>query len=49
MQVLFAVIVEAAAGLAAELARADHLLQQESGTVLGITGLTDFNRGIHEE
>ena len=36
---LLAVIVEALAGLLAQQASANHLLQQQSGAVLGIAGL----------
>ena len=38
-ELLLAVIIEALAGLLAELAAANHLLEQQSGTILRIAGL----------
>ena len=43
---LLAVIVEALAGLAAQQTAADHLLKQQSRTILGIAGLAVKN--VHD-
>ena len=46
MVFLFAIIIEALAGLLAQQAAADHLLQQQSGTILAVAGLVE--EGLHD-